>query len=112
MEEKVWFIKINGNSEGPLSINDLKFDKRITPDTLVWKEGFPKWIPIRYVQELKEIFKDEEAEQKPKDQELPIKFTKIDDEITLDLHYNPLPFLFWILILITLLLYFIFDINR
>ena len=73
---KEWFIQIDGSSQGPYSIEDLKRDDRITPDTLVWKEGFANWVPMRKVAELEEVFRDveenpsseeeEEEENKPK----------------------------------------------
>lgn len=106
--KKIWFIDINGKREGPYSIFDLKRDLRITPDTLVWREGFTKWKKMRDVLELKEVFADE----KSKDKDLNDKgclITTPREEIILDLRKEP-PYLFWMLIIILLaLLYATFQ---
>jgi hypothetical protein len=56
--EKIWFILIDECKEGPFSLLDLRSDPRITPDTLVWKEGFESWVPIRNISELQSVFED------------------------------------------------------
>ena len=58
--EAQWFIKIDGQKEGPYSELDLKRHLELTPDTLVWKPGWKEWKPIRDVPELKHLFHDEE----------------------------------------------------
>ena len=40
---------------GPLTIEELK-QKSITPDTLVWKEGLPDWVPANTLSDLKDLF--------------------------------------------------------
>lgn len=40
---------------GPLTIEELK-QKAITPETLVWKEGLPDWVPANTLSDLKELF--------------------------------------------------------
>lgn len=85
--EKIWYIKIYGKREGPYSIIDLKRDRRITPDTLVWRKGFDCWQPIRYVPELQIIFEEDEAqiekEFETSEKEYP------DDEIVIDMDGGP-----------------------
>lgn len=97
---KIWYIKVNGKQEGPFSYADLKRDRRLTPDTLVWKQGFETWLPIREVSELKNLFKDEEEVLEPeKEPQLP------QDELVLDMRQQP-PFLVWILIALAIASYF------
>ncbi len=40
---------------GPLTIEELK-QKSITPETLVWKEGLPDWVPANTLADLKDLF--------------------------------------------------------
>lgn len=90
--EKIWFILINGNREGPYSVDELKKDPRLTPDTLVWREGFEYWVPISQVPELKGIFEEDLGEALPE-----------DEQIALQMKEEP-PALLPILIIISILL--------
>lgn len=66
--EKIWWIAIDGKSEGTYSYLDLERDERLTPKTPVWKEGWENWKKISEVDELKDIFRKdvpEEIEVKP-----------------------------------------------
>lgn len=105
--DKVWFIEIAGKAEGPYSIWELKSDARITPDTFVWKEGFTKWLPIRKVPELKEIFKDTSDTPQPLSEEKNKGKTSLpeQDEIALKLQSDFPPFLFWLLITFLIIFY-------
>jgi hypothetical protein len=106
--DKIWFMAINGKQEGPYSIEDLKRDSRLTPDTLVWRQGFKKWLPIRFVPELKEIFKDK-SEGKPLHEEKKLKPFTIDSEpATLTLQNDPFQFFLWLLVISLLLFYFFY----
>lgn len=110
--EKIWFIDIDGKAEGPLSILELKRNISITPDTLVWKAGFPKWVKIRNVPELKDVFKDENSEDEKCDQEnLQKKFKKTPskEELAIDMQRGPSPFLFWLLIATILITYYLYN---
>jgi hypothetical protein len=119
--EKIWFININKKNEGPFSLAELKRDSRLTPDTLVWKAGFPKWVPIRKVPELQEIFQDECAPfQTPDDEQIPSaddikpssQTRSSRDEIVLDMRFEP-PYIFLILLLIVLLMtYTLYEFYR
>jgi hypothetical protein len=109
--DKVWYIKINGLKEGPYSLKQLNKDPRFTPDTLVWREGFENWIPARYLEELRELFKD--SESKPL-HELNLKKKPLppSEEIALDLHQNNFPFLFyWILLMMIILAFILYKIS-
>jgi len=94
--EKIWFIHLNNKTEGPFTIIELKIDKRLTPDTLVWKEGFDGWKRIKEVEELKDLFEEEELT--PSD-ELPLGSLPSDSEITLGIQKEPPFLLFWVIVL-------------
>ncbi len=103
--QKIWYIKIDGQREGPLSVSDLKRDRRLTPDTLVWKEGFKDWQPMREVPELKEVFEDENPPPKLSPQDLlQGKPALPDDELILDFGQEP-PYLFWLLAALLAVMY-------
>lgn len=55
-----YFIIENGQQTGPFSDNQLAA-KRISPDTLVWKQGMTDWTPAWQVEELKQILEDIKA---------------------------------------------------
>lgn len=61
--DRVWFILIDHQKEGPYTLFDLKKDRRFTLDTLVWKEGFQEWIPARFIPELAALFADREKKE-------------------------------------------------
>lgn len=104
--KKIWYIKVNSKPEGPFSILELKRDWRITPDTLVWREGFEKWVPIRNVVELREVFKDERDDEDEEEKKVLFPKTPNKDEIALDMRSEP-PYLFWALIFLLILIYFL-----
>lgn len=53
-----YFIIVNDQQQGPFTIDELKL-RGIAPDTLVWAEGMPQWMPASQVDELKTIFRNE-----------------------------------------------------
>lgn len=59
MAKAEWFIQVHGKREGPYSVEDLKRHPMVTPDTLVWLPGLKKWVLMRHVPELDEVFADE-----------------------------------------------------
>jgi hypothetical protein len=50
-----YYIVINGEQKGPFSIDELR-SQGITPETLVWKEGYAGWVKAGSVPELSGIF--------------------------------------------------------
>lgn len=102
--DKIWYIKINGNREGPYSITDLRRDRRINPDTLVWRQGFDRWQQLRYVPELQVVFDDQPSEAQPEEK---LTFSKIpdDDEMVLDMRQKDPHRWLWLLLLGILLFY-------
>ncbi|MBN2802997.1 MAG: zinc-ribbon domain-containing protein [Deltaproteobacteria bacterium] len=57
-DAKIWFVVIDGKSAGPVSAKDIlsyKNEKRVTVDTLIWKEGMVDWVPIKSNSEITEL---------------------------------------------------------
>ena len=102
---KEWFVILEGRQEGPYSFLELSRDRRITPDTLVWKKGFDKWAAIRYVRELKKIF-DDKPEGQPLHEKPKLKPSLLDvDQDTLALSQDPFQFALWVIVILLILLY-------
>jgi hypothetical protein len=52
-----WWFEISGKRLGPISLKKIRFlweDGELTPDSLCWHEGFPKWVSLFKVSELAE----------------------------------------------------------
>lgn len=112
--EKIWFALIDGQKEGPLSVQELRHHPLVTPDTLVWKEGFARWIPIRKVPELKIIFADASPTGEPSEEEEELSKMKElrakgKDELVLDLENEPPTLLFWLLVTLMLIAYLMYK---
>ena len=113
MSDKEWYTKIDGKQQGPFSIEDLKLQSWITPETLVRKEEEDEWRPIGKIKELKEIFEDPKprADDDNHRDEGKEGFPK-DSELILDLEPTPPIFLlFWVLIVLLLTFYFIHQLS-
>jgi hypothetical protein len=121
--EKVWFISIVDKAEGPFTLSELKNDPRVTPDTLVWKEGFAKWLPLRDVAEAAGIFKDDAQTPTPSDEpiepapeidtnesDFPNKLA--DGELAILPPQALPPFPFWIFLIIFLIIYTLYLIQN
>lgn len=107
--DKIWFIIIDNKSTGPFSCVELRANSGITPDTLVWKEGFDGWKKIRDVPELKKLF-EEDSKQNDED-ENQIKLLDKDppqDELVLEMgEMTQPPYFIWLLLALVSLLYVI-----
>lgn len=112
--DKEWYIKLDGNREGPFTVLELRYHKRFTPDTLVWKKGFIRFIKARKVPELKIVFAD------PEDQNIPVNSKAKElmeipnDELVLDWQgQNPHLFIWFLVVLLLLssLLYQLYGSN-
>ena len=59
-----WYIGINGVPVGPVRLSDLRrkaANGLITEESLVWREGFEEWVPLRTFPELAAILKESAA---------------------------------------------------
>lgn len=50
-----WYLLINNSQVGPLTIDEVR-SSLITPETMVWHEGMPQWLPAGQVPELAHLF--------------------------------------------------------
>lgn len=110
--QKIWFIDVDGKLIGPFSVSQLRSFPGITPDTLVWREGFKKSLPIRFLPELRELFEDAEPLH-PEPEEEPRLFRPPAvpaEELALDM--GPIP-PFWVLVfLLALIVIFLFSMFK
>jgi hypothetical protein len=56
-EQDEWWFEVEGKRIGPLSLKKIRLlweDGELTPDSLCWHEGFPKWVSLFKVSELAE----------------------------------------------------------
>ena len=104
--EKIWYILIGDQKQGPLSITQLCTHPKLTPDTLVWRQGFTRWIPARDVPELKNAFKDFKPLENDEENVEP-KVAK-GDEVILEMQTDPSQFYFWMLIALVLIVYLLY----
>ncbi len=57
-----WYIQYNGQQVGPMSANQL-LSYGLTPNTMVWREGSPEWVPAYMVPELMELLNNNRQSQ-------------------------------------------------
>lgn len=108
--EKVWYIKIDASVEGPFTVEELARDKRLSPDTLVWKKGFEAWKKAGEVEELSFLFEEEPPEnEEEEDKGKLLRNLPLDDEIAIDGSEAPPPLHLWLLILLILLFSFFYN---
>lgn len=53
-----WWYAADGTKKGPVNTEELKtllVENKITPATMVWREGFDAWVPFSGVEELKPL---------------------------------------------------------
>lgn len=98
--EKIWFIHVTNETEGPFTKDELRRDLRLNPDTLVWREGFSDWMKIKDADELKDLFEEKVA---PKPEESPLESLPSNDELALRIQKEP-PFIFFLLLILTVVI--------
>ncbi|MCH5232643.1 MAG: DUF4339 domain-containing protein [Muribaculaceae bacterium] len=62
-----YYIAVNGQPEGPFSLEQLKHRGDLSPETLVWKPGMENWRPLSEFQELADVIefpKENSAEER------------------------------------------------
>ena len=62
-----YYIAIEGQSIGPMSLVDLLLHPGLRPNTLVWKTGMPDWKPAKEFPELESKFDDPTVPPEVKD---------------------------------------------
>lgn len=67
---KYWVIIAN-RQQGPYELEDLKL-LPLTPNTPVWHEGLPQWVPAVQVKEVMDILNAEEQQQTENTAENPV----------------------------------------
>ena len=107
----IWYIRINDSTEGPYSFDELKSDRRLTPETLAWRNGFSKWLPICEIPELKDLFKQRKKPSKtPVTEDVPTVNSITANQLVLEANLEP-PYYFWILVILTILTYLFFHLH-
>ncbi len=107
MQEKRWFIVINAVVEGPYTLDQLRYDRRILPSMLVCEEGKTQWRPIGKVPELRRVFEDEEQEETPKEPSSnTIGMNGPEGVLTETPHPGNFGWLIWIIVLLLVWLFY------
>ena len=104
---KIWFIKIGDEELGPFSIRELKVNTKITPETLVRRENWTRWVAIKDVAQLKEVFCDDDNEEGD-DEKNDLDKKKVSDVLAITL--EPRYVFWWVLLILLLVLYLIIRI--
>ena len=108
-EVRIWFLFINGVEEGPFTKEELSKDRRISLKTLVWREGFEKWMPIIEIPELKDIFEQEPENSDEEDEKEGLAGEGTGEELVLDTGGGPNLFLLFLLAAVLLATWLIWD---
>lgn len=108
--KRIWFIEVEKKQLGPFSVGQLRNNPLVTPDTLAWKAGMERWLPIRRIPELAfQLFSDEEEPSTGKKNCAdPIK--NEGEELTIE--SDPNPFIWWIFLLLLLFAYLISALTQ
>lgn len=106
MTDYEWFVVLKGKVEGPFSLLSLKRMEQVTPDTYVWKEGMEGWKRARDVEELAELFFDENS--KNEEEEI-LAGSEEGEDLALSLPNEQPPILFWIIFFLILITYGLFH---
>lgn len=111
--DREWLAFIDGLEQGPYTARELSAHPLVTPDTLVRKKQWSKWVQIRHVFELREIFKDKpisEALNEKKKIKQP-SLTTGNDTLTLSQPDPIFPYIWWAIVILFLiyLFYLIYE---
>lgn len=70
LKDMKYWIVINGERKGPMSINELINTPELTKDTYVWNETMPQWMHAGDVDDLKPFFEGNLDHYKPEEPEV------------------------------------------
>jgi hypothetical protein len=107
--DKIWYILIDSVEEGPFSAKDLLHDKRVTLQTLVWREGLDNWVPLREISELRKLFEKRDYPTEEKEEEKGAESLPPQDELVLEYGKDPNFLFFWLVIALILAIYIIYE---
>jgi len=65
-----WWYAVDGSKKGPVNTDNLKtllIENKITPATMVWREGFDAWVSFSEVEELRPLSQSVPPEPPPID---------------------------------------------
>lgn len=63
-----YYIAVNGQSQGPFTLEEIKSHPGLTKETLIWKPGMEKWQPLSEFEELSDMFPEDSQAFKESDQ--------------------------------------------
>jgi hypothetical protein len=106
--DKVWFVQIGDGKEGPFDVQGLRRHPNITPDTLVWREGFVFWVPLRSVKELAVIFEDEKPQEVVEPEERS-DLSVETEELAIQMRSEPPQIYYWVALLLIAALLLLFQ---
>ena len=52
---RVWCAGVGGRSVGPLTMQGLAARSQLRRSTLVWRDGFPAWIPAEAIADIRAL---------------------------------------------------------
>jgi hypothetical protein len=107
MDGHEWFVILKGKREGPFSVPELLRQEGVDENTLAWREGMEKWLPIREIPELKFLFIEKEPSL-PSQEEVEGPQVKSED-LVLSLPNAQPPVIFWIFFITLLLTYALYQ---
>lgn len=55
MEEKIYYVHLNGEQKGPFTLDQLR-DIEIKEETMVWRSDLPNWVAAATLEELRPFF--------------------------------------------------------
>lgn len=106
-----WYILVDGQLVGPITLEALKEHPSLTPDSYIWKKGFVDWLQARYIPELNEVFKDKRMKPKWSDKDKSQLGKNEKDYLVLSLQHDPYQFFLWVLLVLLTLMYVIYRIQ-
>lgn len=108
MLEHEWFVILKGKKEGPFSVPELLRKEGVNKNTLAWREGMEKWLPIKEIPELKFLFIDSEP-LSPSQPDVEVPEELKAEDIVLSLPNAQPPVIFWIFFITLMLMYVLYQ---